>query len=944
MIPSLDDSDDSLLKASSAQHTVPGPTGNLVLRDSPNLSSSLPAYAGPDTDIGAAASGASSNKEKSRHVKPRRVIGNYTLVSTVGSGSMGKVRLAIHNLTQEKLAVKIVPRVGTQDKAVLTEAEAEAKREKDKQREVRTIREASIMLLLHHPHIVSLKELVILDPYYYMFMEYVDGGVLIDYIISHGKLKERHARTFARQILSALDYLHKNSLVHRDLKIENILISRTGQIKIIDFGLSNLFSPHSLLKTFCGSLYFAAPELLNAKAYTGPEVDIWSFGVVLYVLVCGKVPFDDESLAALHQRIKRGIVDYPSHLSTDCKELLSRMLVVNPSHRATTMEIITHPWMNKGHKSLIDNHLPERAPLSLPVDMNVIRGMTGFEFGSEEEIKEQLEAIIQSHEYQQAAATLARRQGEIARVLHDQQAQDEIHLHLSPLARLNNQHTPHDLPDISPQVIPAAYHPLISIYYLVRECMDRELQSSHGNSPIDGSVLSSPSASNTWDAIRRTKSISPRPVHASFSTQLPSTSSPVTRRASPEDFTRRATHTPPPRQTRPRSPTAPSSSSPPSKHVPLISMPEAAHAADSSHRPKPSKPTVMDTHITKGVTYAEKGKTNIRVDAMGRIVDADHRTVLDAYHGLSRVFSKHHTPTPPGQHPPKIKENNGIDENGNDDDNLPLSKLSAAHRPTHGSGLVIDTHLLSLDDNPMKRLGRSLSKKLHHHEKKKYSATSPASAAPSLSSTSPPQASRPRPSFTMAIEGNSRQNARRLSHSAHMEGKHIQFPPPPTTPPPVTADCMSPDASSYHARRQGTADEEIKPVFLKGLFSVSTTSTKHPSVIRADLIRVLERMAIKWRENTRCLECVHLPSIDMHRVTHKSSSSNGTTDTERPTTLAHVTSAASVTVPDLVVRFEIYIVKVSWLPGMYGIQFHRVSGDTWQYKNVCSRILAELKL
>ena len=100
-----------------------------------------------------------------------------------------------------------------------------------------------------------------------------------------------------------------------DLKIENILISQTGNIKIIDFGLSNLYDPVTNLSTFCGSLYFAAPELLNARVYTGPEVDVWSFGVVLYVLVCGKVPFDDQSMPALHAKIKRGLVEYPVWLS-----------------------------------------------------------------------------------------------------------------------------------------------------------------------------------------------------------------------------------------------------------------------------------------------------------------------------------------------------------------------------------------------------------------------------------------------------------------------------------------------------------------------------------------------------------------------------------------------------------------------------------------------------
>jgi len=170
-------------------------------------------------------------------------------------------------------------------------------------------------MLLHHPYICGMREMIVHQHHYYMVFEYVNGGQMLDYIISHGRLRERVARKFARQIGSALEYCHKNSVVHRDLKIENILISQTGNIKIIDFGLSNLYDPSNHLGTFCGSLYFAAPELLNAKVYTGPEVDVWSFGVVLYVLVCGKVPFDDQSMPALHAKIKRGLVEYPVWLS-----------------------------------------------------------------------------------------------------------------------------------------------------------------------------------------------------------------------------------------------------------------------------------------------------------------------------------------------------------------------------------------------------------------------------------------------------------------------------------------------------------------------------------------------------------------------------------------------------------------------------------------------------
>lgn len=213
-----------------------------------------------------------------------------------------------------QVACKIIPR-GSADDAHHGRSDKDKERN-DHSKEIRTAREAAIVTLLSHPYICGLRDVVRTNYHWYMLFEYVNGGQMLDYIISHGKLKEKQARKFSRQIASALDYCHRNSIVHRDLKIENILISKTGDIKIIDFGLSNLFAPRGHLKTFCGSLYFAAPELLQARAYTGPEVDVWSFGIVLYVLVCGKVPFDDQSMPALHAKIKKGLVDYPNWLSS----------------------------------------------------------------------------------------------------------------------------------------------------------------------------------------------------------------------------------------------------------------------------------------------------------------------------------------------------------------------------------------------------------------------------------------------------------------------------------------------------------------------------------------------------------------------------------------------------------------------------------------------------
>jgi serine/threonine protein kinase len=149
-----------------------------------------------------------------------------------------------------------------------------------------------------------------------LLLDYIDGGQLLDYIICHGRLKEQRARRFARQITSALDYCHRNSIVHREICVENIMVSEMGDIKFVGFNVSNVFSPQSYLSTFCGSLYCPAPELLESTPYIGPEVDIWSFGVVLYVLVCGKVPFDGESPHILSQKIKNGSVKFPRWLST----------------------------------------------------------------------------------------------------------------------------------------------------------------------------------------------------------------------------------------------------------------------------------------------------------------------------------------------------------------------------------------------------------------------------------------------------------------------------------------------------------------------------------------------------------------------------------------------------------------------------------------------------
>ncbi|KIW06688.1 hypothetical protein, variant 2 [Verruconis gallopava] len=396
--------------------------------------------------------------------------GRWGLGKTIGAGSMGKVKLARNLETGEQVAIKIVPRQSTD------EHRSQADRERaEHSKEIRTAREAAIVSLVNHPYICGMRDVVRTSHHWYMLFEYVNGGQMLDYIISHGRLKEKQARKFARQICSALDYCHRNSIVHRDLKIENILISKTGDIKIIDFGLSNLFSPHSTLKTFCGSLYFAAPELLQAKQYTGPEVDVWSFGIVLYVLVCGKVPFDDQSMPQLHAKIKKGYVEYPPWLSAECKNLISRMLVTDPKSRASLGEIANHPWMTKGFSGPPENFLPHREPIQLPLDQDVIKRMTGFDFGSPEYINMQLTKIINSEDYQRAVRNANRKQQNPGSAPDPERKRGVFDFY-----KRRNSASRDTLTNLSNEAVQYgddpvnAYAPMLSIYYLVREKMERE--------------------------------------------------------------------------------------------------------------------------------------------------------------------------------------------------------------------------------------------------------------------------------------------------------------------------------------------------------------------------------------------------------------------------------------------------------------------------------------
>jgi 5'-AMP-activated protein kinase, catalytic alpha subunit len=205
-------------------------------------------------------------------------------------------------------------------------------------------REINILHLCTHPHIIRLYEVVDTPTDIFLVNEYVSGGELFDYIVSKGRLSADEARNFFHQIISGVEYCHFQKIVHRDLKPENLLLDANLTIKIADFGLSNLMRDGDFLRTSCGSPNYAAPEVISGHLYAGPEVDVWSCGVILYALLCGSLPFDDESIPNLFKKIKSGMYSLPTHLSQLAKNLIPRMLEVDPMKRITIPEIRLHPW------------------------------------------------------------------------------------------------------------------------------------------------------------------------------------------------------------------------------------------------------------------------------------------------------------------------------------------------------------------------------------------------------------------------------------------------------------------------------------------------------------------------------------------------------------------------------------------------------------------------
>ena len=288
---------------------------------------------------------------------------DFIIKEKIGEGTFSTVKLAINRQTGEKVAIKIMEK----SKMIY---------EEDKNR---LEREIEVLKIIRHPNLIHLYSVLKKDDTIYLIMKYIKGIELFDYIVNKTKLTEKEACMFFQQIISGIEYLHKIKYIHRDIKPENILINEdTKELIIVDFGLCNSYSNSNkdLLTSACGSPSYAAPEMLNGEKYRGPPVDIWSCGVVLYAMLCGYLPFEDEdnNNDALYDKICEGKFEIPNYISEKARDLLNKILTTDPKKRLTIYQIKNHPWFsiydNKG--KLMTNDGLILSKIIIPIDEEIV--------------------------------------------------------------------------------------------------------------------------------------------------------------------------------------------------------------------------------------------------------------------------------------------------------------------------------------------------------------------------------------------------------------------------------------------------------------------------------------------------------------------------------------------------------------------------------------------
>ena len=275
------------------------------------------------------------NIEIPKYRKTISKIGNYEIIKTIGEGTFGKVKLAKNIPTNELVAIKILEKAKLNDKEDLNNI----------------MKEIKFLKTFNHINIISLYEIIETEMNYYIIMEYAENE-LFSYIVENNYLDEETASFFFIQIIFSIEYIHKKKkIAHRDLKPENILLTNNNEIiKIIDFGLANIYKnkKNELLETSCGSPCYAAPEMILGKKYYGIDVDIWSSGIVLFAMVSGFLPFEDDDNENIYRKVVLGKFDLPDHLSFECKDLINKILIGNPKKRIKINDIKKHKFLQKG--------------------------------------------------------------------------------------------------------------------------------------------------------------------------------------------------------------------------------------------------------------------------------------------------------------------------------------------------------------------------------------------------------------------------------------------------------------------------------------------------------------------------------------------------------------------------------------------------------------------
>ncbi|KAJ7187035.1 Pkinase-domain-containing protein, partial [Mycena filopes] len=683
-----------------------------------------------------------------------------------------------------------------------------------------------LSLLLHHPYICGMREMIVHPNHYYMVFEYVNGGQLLDFIIAHGRLRESVARKFARQIASALDYCHRNNV------------------------------------------------LLNAKLYTGPEVDIWSFGVVLYTLVCGKVPFEDESMPALHAKIKRGLVEYPVWLSPECKHLLSRMLVINPLRRAQLSEIAAHPWMTRGFSGAPASHLPTRQPLRagghrpLPILATDAYAHAVLAY---EHRRNGFSALPLSPSAHPAAESQRRPQN--GRRFSGLDFYRRLFTATPPPSPGGSPTTPPVPPPKDPT---GGFHPLVSMYFLAREKLEREqvYGPGRGAAAVDAGAACAEEGGGSGygygfdycDCASRglTRRLRRRRMRMALR-RGPWPMSAVPHLEAPD--------------------TTPSN--------PLTA---AAEVAEVKAAPRKEEPTPTPRRRERGQTV-NGGTTLLR--RFGSIfigAGAGRHDTAGTGTGRRRDPSKRASILGPTVLTPANDEEARPEEKEREREKE--KELPKEVEPPATVHIPADSDTPAIADTPTPT-----------------ASTTPAPApSPATPTHSPPPAS---PSIERAF-GSVRRRAATILDPAARAARHERrsstgggiltggtvgryrrtsmmgsgyetatLPKAdrrfPSTV--LEGDMERPDEVSDGEARDGHTDEnerqggekESKPVFLKGLLSVATTSTKPPPVIKADIRRVLDRMQVRYWQNKSGFECVHLPSITVpvHDAPSTDADSNG---------------------------------------------------------------------